>query len=630
MAEPTPPGAKPAAKPAPAKPAPAKAAAPAKPGAKGAPAPAAPAEPAVPTNKAEIHARLRKGRPSRFEVVPAGAVLGRDDTAAVPLPLEGVSREHARIKWDGKGWSIEDLKSTNGTFVNGERVVRERLQHLDVISLGRKADLIFVLRSLAEAAPVTRKGIVRAALADAEGAEHEVPIGEFTLGRSAACNLKADVNAVSKVHARIERSSDQLLLEDLASSNGTFLNGARVRTAILRDGDILELAGVAKYKVVVEQGDTNSSGFFRPAPVPAAAKEGQPQFSGEWKTRYEWDPEELAAIAAAAAGVRPAELDRVPTPTAGPRNVVQAGATKAVAVTPPPAAPAKPGAPPPKPMVVPAPPPGPAALEQPVPRPVKTLAEAAAAAKPSPAPGRPPTPAGSDPSTTPGEPGLHPAPAGVRSPIVPSVEPAGAPAAASPTVPAAPKPAAPKPAAAAPAAPAKPAAAAPTAPAKPAAAVPAASAKPAAPPVRPAPAPAPAAAPPPAEEAPVEYSATVIDMPAPVSAAVPVEATPAASAPIAALRLTGERFAFEINMPGRYEMGRATGAPLRIDHTTVSRRHAALILSDDRRQVTVEDLGAANGTRVNRTEVKKGSRELKDGDVLELGEVRFTVAFERG
>src|SRR6266496_4174699 len=115
MAKPTPPPDKPAAKPAtPAtKPAASTKPAPgAKPGAAaakpsaakpGAARPAPPAEPAAPTMKAEIRARLRKGTPARFEIPPAGAVLGRDATAAVSIPLDGVSREHARVQWDGRG-----------------------------------------------------------------------------------------------------------------------------------------------------------------------------------------------------------------------------------------------------------------------------------------------------------------------------------------------------------------------------------------------------------------------------------------------------------------------------------------------------------------------------------------------
>src|SRR4029450_2638637 len=147
------------------------------------PPPAAPVEMAAPTMKAEIRARLRKGRPARFDVKADGSVLGRDDAAAVSIPLDGVSREHARIQWDGKGWWLEDLKSTNGTFVNGEKVLREKLQHLDGISLARKADLVFLLRSLDAAAPVTRPGVVRAALVEAEdGTVHEIPVGDVTLG----------------------------------------------------------------------------------------------------------------------------------------------------------------------------------------------------------------------------------------------------------------------------------------------------------------------------------------------------------------------------------------------------------------------------------------------------------------
>ena len=592
MAEPTPPGDKPApktpaadkpaadkpaadkpaaaAKPAPAKAPPAKP----KPGAKAA-APAAPVEMAAPTMKAEIRARLRKGRPSRFDVKADGSVLGRDDAAAVPIPLDGVSREHARIKWDGKGWWLEDLKSTNGTFVNGEKVLREKLQHLDVISLGRNADVVFLLRSMDAQAPVTRPGVVRAALVDAEdGTVYEIAVGEFTLGRSSACNLVANENAVSKVHARIERAADQVVLEDLSSSNGTFVNGARVRTAVLRDTDTLELANVAKFRVVIELGEVGATGLYR-APT-LSKKEDQPKFSGDWKTRYEWDPAELAAIAAAAAGQRPPELDKKgqAEPPAGPKHVVQGEARKAPAGAAPAVAAAKPAAPAPK--AAPAAPPeaapvtakpAPPANEKVVPRPVKTELPAEDRPKGTPPPARPSTPAGTDPASTPSAPALKPPPAAAPpSPIVPAVEPAAVPTAK------------------------------------------------AAPPARPAP---PAAAPPRADFVP---GATVVDAPAPVIPAAPVR--------IGTARFANEKFAFEVTAPGRFEVGRSASTAFRVDHTTVSRRHAALTLGEDRAHLVAEDLGAANGTRVNGREIK-GTQELQDGDTFELGEVRFTLRLER-
>ncbi len=608
MAEPTPPGDKPApkpeaakpaaaaekpaaaaekpavaAKPTPAaKPAPAKAGAKPAVGAKG--APAAPVAIAAPTMKAEIRARVRKGRPGRFDVKADGSVLGRDDAAGVPILLDGVSREHARIKWDGKGWWLEDLKSTNGTFVNGEKVLRERLQHLDVISLGRKADVVFMLRAMDAEMPATRPGVVRAALVEADdGTVYEIPVGEFTLGRSSACNVVANENAVSKVHARIERAADQVVLEDLSSSNGTFVNGTRVRTAVLRDTDTLELANVAKFKVVIELGEVGATGLYR-APT-FAKKEEQPKFSGEWKTRYEWDPAELAAIAAAAAGQRPPELDQKgqAEPPAGPKHVVQGEAKKA----PPAAAPAlapKPVAAAPK--VAPAPAPAAAkpatpASEKVVPRPVKTEAPADDRPKGTPPPARPSTPAGTDPASTPSAPALDPRPAAAPpSPIVPAVAPAAAPAAAPP------KPAIPSPRTVAP------------------------------PPPRPAP-----AAPP----ADFVAGSTVVDTPAP---SIPSSPPPATPVKIVTARFAGEKFTFDVTTTRRFEVGRSASTAFRVDHTTVSRRHAALTLSEDRAHLVVEDLGAANGTRVNGREIK-GTQELQDRDVLELGEVRFMVRFER-
>ena len=93
-------------------------------------------------------------------------------------------------------------------------------------------------------------------------------------------------------------------------------------------------------------------------------------------------------------------------------------------------------------------------------------------------------------------------------------------------------------------------------------------------------------------------------------------------------RFAGEKFAFDVTGTGRFEVGRSASTAFRVDHTTVSRRHAALTLGEDRAHLVVEDLGAANGTRVNGREIK-GTQELQDGDTLELGEVRFKVRLER-
>ena len=46
-------------------------------------------------------------------------IIGRHEECQVTLPDRQVSRNHARIFWDGSAYAIEDLGSKNGTHVNG-------------------------------------------------------------------------------------------------------------------------------------------------------------------------------------------------------------------------------------------------------------------------------------------------------------------------------------------------------------------------------------------------------------------------------------------------------------------------------------------------------------------------------
>lgn len=69
---------------------------------------------------------------------------------------------------------------------------------------------------------------------------------EFTVGRGMDCSLPLPVSSVSKRHARFELNPlQQLFLTDLSSTNGTFVNGDRVKSRIeLEDGDIVQFATV--------------------------------------------------------------------------------------------------------------------------------------------------------------------------------------------------------------------------------------------------------------------------------------------------------------------------------------------------------------------------------------------------
>jgi len=411
---------------------------------------------------AQILCRPRPGTTLTFPIRQEDALIGRDPGIAVSLPMEGVSRAHAKITWDGKTHWIEDLKSTNGTFLNGQPIARERLRHLDVITLGKKADLLFVIRG-GEVPLVKKRGIARATftrdLPEALALPYEIGVGEITIGRSAACNVVAESSAVSKLHARIRRTAEELILEDLGSSNGTFVNGERVTTTLLHNVDLVLLGGVEGYRVGIAMGEVFSSGAYPKQDLAARPAGGErPNFSPEWKTRYQWD------------SIEGLQFDEVR------RRVEEDQKVKA----------------------------------------------AAAAAKAPPKKTK--------------EPPKPPAPAAGAAPPKP------------------PAPAAPKPPVAAP------------------------------------PKPAPAASP----------------------------------APISELRLTGGGFDLVASEPGEYDLGRAPDARLRVNHKTVSRRHARIVIAPDRLAVTVQDVGGANGTMLNGVLVEKPS-PLKEGDRISLGEVTLEV-----
>jgi pSer/pThr/pTyr-binding forkhead associated (FHA) protein len=91
-----------------------------------------------------------KRQGATFDVDQRGAVVGHRNTAPISIDDPWVSWDHARIFFQGEGYWLEDLGSTNGSFVNCVRVKRERLNHEDIIFFG-KTHVIFLVPEMARA-----------------------------------------------------------------------------------------------------------------------------------------------------------------------------------------------------------------------------------------------------------------------------------------------------------------------------------------------------------------------------------------------------------------------------------------------------------------------------------------------
>jgi pSer/pThr/pTyr-binding forkhead associated (FHA) protein len=79
-------------------------------------------------------------------------IIGRDSGNDVQIDNIAVSREHAKIIRGPNYYLIEDLNSTNGTFVNGKKINKKFLKEDDEISIGKHS-----LQIILEERPAIRK-----------------------------------------------------------------------------------------------------------------------------------------------------------------------------------------------------------------------------------------------------------------------------------------------------------------------------------------------------------------------------------------------------------------------------------------------------------------------------------------
>src|SRR4051812_39947507 len=82
---------------------------------------------------------------------------------------------------------------------------------------------------------------------------------ETVIGRREDCDLRVAIGNVSRKHSRIILGDDAAEIEDLGSSNGTIVNGKKVRTARLAAGDVLNIGPVI---FVVQVGGSPSEESF--------------------------------------------------------------------------------------------------------------------------------------------------------------------------------------------------------------------------------------------------------------------------------------------------------------------------------------------------------------------------------
>lgn len=83
-------------------------------------------------------------------------------------------------------------------------------------------------------------GTTNRALVGTDGQRYVVT-DQLVIGRRSDCGVVLDGDAVSRRHAQIRLDADGMLLVDLASSNGTFVDGTSITSARVTHGDVITI-----------------------------------------------------------------------------------------------------------------------------------------------------------------------------------------------------------------------------------------------------------------------------------------------------------------------------------------------------------------------------------------------------
>lgn len=174
---------------------------------------------------------LRVTYADRAEVFPPDQVVsvGRSVDATFQISDPSISRIHFKVVFDSASstWELTDAGSANGVWVNGVQVTSVRVSAPLEIRLGN--DPLAAVVSVAPAAAKVREVLPQQA--------HFA--NDVIIGKAAEADFILTDVLVSRKHARLMNVGGSLVIEDLGSTNGTYVNGKLIRTSPVHEGDVI-------------------------------------------------------------------------------------------------------------------------------------------------------------------------------------------------------------------------------------------------------------------------------------------------------------------------------------------------------------------------------------------------------
>lgn len=202
-------------------------------------------------------------------------IIGSRADCDIQVDNPNVSGRHCRLTQRGERFVLEDLGSSNGTFVGGERIVGPReVRRGDRVTLGRTAPLPWP------------------------------PAASITIGRLPDNDLVIPLDVVSGHHARLERDGGRVFIVDLNSSNGTAVGTPlnKIQRAAIESRDIVyfgthavraadllaALPAEAPPATALERASPLATGLLVPQPAATESVAAHSSVASPWRSARSW------------------------------------------------------------------------------------------------------------------------------------------------------------------------------------------------------------------------------------------------------------------------------------------------------------------------------------------------------
>lgn len=202
------------------------------------------------------------GEHEPIELMDGSVCVGTAPDCAVMLAAPGISARHCELRTQGEQTLVVPLDAQAATVLNGRQIVSETpIKPGDLLLFGKVGCRIVATEKTA-AAPLspprkpasggdddgrTRvrmalpKYILRGVSGPTFGKTYAM-VGTLVVGRSSDSGICIPTDEISRQHAKLQVVPDGVMVEDMGSANGTFVNNQRVHAGtLLKPGDELRL-----------------------------------------------------------------------------------------------------------------------------------------------------------------------------------------------------------------------------------------------------------------------------------------------------------------------------------------------------------------------------------------------------